>query len=64
MALEAGYDVIILGSGIAGLATAVAAAERGLRPLVIEKDDKLGGGTTSSYGLLWVGGNHLARAAG
>jgi len=58
------YDLVVLGSGIAGLATVLAASERGLRPLLIEKSDKLGGGTTNSYGLIWIGDNHLARAAG
>ena len=58
------YDLIVLGTGIAGLSAALAAHEKGLRPLVIEKADKVGGGTTNSYGLIWVGNNHLARAAG
>jgi 3-oxosteroid 1-dehydrogenase len=58
------YDVIVLGTGIAGLSMALAAHEKGLRPLVIEKADKVGGGTTNSYGLIWVGNNHLAQAAG
>jgi len=58
------WDVVILGSGIAGLAGAVAAHELGLRPLVLEKASTLGGGTVNSYGLIWVGQNHLARAAG
>ena len=58
------YDVIVLGTGIAGLSAALAAHEMGLRPLVIEKADKVGGGTTNSYGLIWVGDNHLQRAAG
>jgi succinate dehydrogenase/fumarate reductase flavoprotein subunit len=31
------WDVIILGSGVAGLAAALAAHELGLRPLVLEK---------------------------
>jgi 3-oxosteroid 1-dehydrogenase len=57
------YDVVVLGSGMAGLATVLAASERGLRPLLIEKSEKLGGGTTNSYGLIWIGDNHLARAA-
>jgi 3-oxosteroid 1-dehydrogenase len=58
------WDVIILGSGVAGLAAALAAHELGLRPLVLEKASRLGGGTVSSYGLIWVGQNHLAQAAG
>ena len=58
------YDVIILGSGIAGLAAALAAHELGLQPLVLEKAATLGGGTVHSYGLIWVGENHLAQAAG
>jgi 3-oxosteroid 1-dehydrogenase len=57
-------DVVILGSGIAGLAGALAADELGLRPVVLEKASLFGGGTAHSYGLIWVGGNHLAEAAG
>jgi 3-oxosteroid 1-dehydrogenase len=58
------YDVVILGSGIAGLAGALAAHEHGLKPVVLEKAPLLGGGTVNSYGLIWVGQNHLAQAAG
>jgi 3-oxosteroid 1-dehydrogenase len=58
------WDVVILGSGIAGLAGALAAHELGLRPLVLEKSLRLGGGTVHSYGLIWVGQNHLAETAG
>jgi 3-oxosteroid 1-dehydrogenase len=61
---QGSYDVVVLGSGISGLATALAAHEQGLRVLLLEKDDKLGGGTTESAGLIWVGNNHLERAAG
>ena len=57
------YDVIILGSGIAGLSGALAADEMGLRPVVLEKASLLGGGTVNSYGLIWFGLNHLASAA-
>src|ERR1700722_11260554 len=56
--------VIILGTGIAGLSAALAAHEKGLRPLVMEKSNHVGGGTSNSYGLIWVGDNHLALAAG
>jgi glycine/D-amino acid oxidase-like deaminating enzyme len=58
------WDVVVLGSGIAGLAGALAAHELGLRPIVLEKASTLGGGTVNSYGLIWVGQNHLAQAAG
>jgi 3-oxosteroid 1-dehydrogenase len=58
------WDVVVLGSGIAGLAAALAAHELGLRPTVLEKASTLGGGTVNSYGLIWVGQNHLAQAAG
>ena len=64
MAAEETYDVIVLGSGIAGLAGALAAHEMGQRAIVLEKATLLGGGTVNSYGLIWVGQNHLAQAAG
>ena len=57
-------DVVILGSGIAGLSAALAAHALGLEPIVLEKAAALGGGTVHSYGLIWVGQNHLAKAAG
>ena len=57
-------DVVILGSGMAGLSAALAADELGLCVLVLEKASTLGGGTVHSYGLIWVGQNHLAQAAG
>jgi 3-oxosteroid 1-dehydrogenase len=58
------FDVAIVGSGIAGVSAALAAHEHGLRPVLLEKSDLLGGGTTYSYGLIWVPRSHLARAAG
>ena len=58
------YDVVILGSGIAGLAGALAAHELGLQSVVLEKAAALGGGTVHSYGLIWVGQNYLARDDG
>jgi 3-oxosteroid 1-dehydrogenase len=58
------YDVVVLGSGIAGLAAALAAHEAGMRTVVIEKAAELGGTTSDSYGLIWIGDNHLMRASG
>jgi 3-oxosteroid 1-dehydrogenase len=58
------FDVVVVGSGMAGVATALAARDIGLRAILLEKVDKLGGGTSFSMGGLWIGNNHLARAAG
>jgi fumarate reductase flavoprotein subunit len=38
-----GYDIIIIGAGSAGMPCAIQAAKRGLKILVIEKDNKAGG---------------------
>ncbi|CAM5403169.1 3-ketosteroid-delta-1-dehydrogenase [Streptomyces avidinii] len=57
------YDVVVVGSGAAGLAAAVTARLRGLSVLVVEKTDKYGGSTALSGGAIWVPGNfHLDRA--
>src|SRR5438270_12918365 len=39
---EASWDVVVLGAGAAGLVAAIAAAERGRRTLVLEKNRKAG----------------------
>jgi flavin-dependent dehydrogenase len=41
MVVADSYHVVVLRSGMAGLATVLAASERGLRPLLIEKSDSL-----------------------
>ena len=60
----AAFDVVVLGGGTAGLAAALAAHAHGLSTIVIEKAPQLGGISAHSYGLIWVGCNHLARDAG
>jgi 3-oxosteroid 1-dehydrogenase len=57
-------DVVIVGSGIGGLAAAIAAAEYGLRAVVIERARRVGGSTSHSYGGVWVANNDVARANG
>ncbi len=58
------YDVIVLGAGTAGLAAGLAAHEKGLSTLIIEKAPVVGGVSVHSYGLIWVGCNHIEAAAG
>ncbi len=58
------YDTIVVGSGISGLSSALAATELGQRVLLLEKAGKLGGGTCLSYGGFWIGNNHMAEQEG
>ena len=57
-------DVLIVGSGAAGLSAAVTAAWHGLKVIVVEKDAVFGGATAWSGGWAWVPCNPLARRAG
>ncbi|WP_051378284.1 FAD-dependent oxidoreductase [Derxia gummosa] len=57
-------DLLVVGSGAAGLSAAVTAAFHGLRVIVVEKAPVLGGATAWSGGWMWVPGNPLARRAG
>lgn len=57
-------DLMVVGSGAAGLAAAVTAASLGFRVLVLEKTDFIGGTTAWSGGWIWAPGNPVARRAG
>jgi 3-oxosteroid 1-dehydrogenase len=57
-------DVVVVGSGMAGLAAALAARRCSMQVALLEKADRLGGSTSYSWGFLWVAPNHLAQAAG
>jgi succinate dehydrogenase/fumarate reductase flavoprotein subunit len=61
---DAEFDVLVIGSGASGMATAVTAASQGLKVLVVEKGALYGGTTARSGGWLWVPGTHLATAQG
>ncbi|UPL08516.1 3-oxosteroid 1-dehydrogenase [Pseudomonas sp. IsoF] len=47
-------DVLVVGAGAGGLATAITAKKHGLDVIVIEKADCFGGTTAFSGGVLWV----------
>jgi succinate dehydrogenase/fumarate reductase flavoprotein subunit len=57
-------DVLVVGSGAGGLATAITCAHAGLNVIVIEKDKFFGGTTAFSGGVLWIPGNHYGKAQG
>jgi len=52
-------DVLVAGSGAAGLTAAIAAADRGLEVLVVESTARWGGTTSISGGGLWMPANPL-----
>jgi succinate dehydrogenase/fumarate reductase flavoprotein subunit len=57
-------DLLVIGSGASGLASAVTAAHHGLKVVLVEKDPVFGGATAWSGGWMWVPGNPLAQRAG
>jgi len=57
-------DVVVIGSGGAGLMGALVAALAGLDVLLVEKEDKLGGTLSWSGGGVWFPLSDAARAAG
>jgi len=58
------YDVIVVGSGAAGMTAALAAAKHGLRAVVVEKATHFGGSTARSGGGVWIPNNEVLRASG
>jgi 3-oxosteroid 1-dehydrogenase len=58
------FDIVIVGSGGAGLTAALTAAAQGRSALVIEKADRYGGSTGRSGGGIWAPGNAVLRRAG
>ncbi|WP_197696399.1 FAD-dependent oxidoreductase [Nocardia terpenica] len=57
-------EVVVVGSGGAGLLAAAVAADAGLSVTVLERTALLGGTTAVSGGMLWVPGNAPMAAAG
>lgn len=57
-------DVLVLGSGCAGMTAALVAADGGALVGVVEKHDKLGGTTAAGGGVMWAPNNHLMGQRG
>lgn len=64
MATEAQFDVVVVGSGGAGMTAALAAAHHGLSVAVLEKTGVFGGSTARSGGGVWAPGNEVLHRAG
>ncbi|MFD7407856.1 FAD-dependent oxidoreductase [Streptomyces sp. NPDC059866] len=58
------YEVVVLGTGAAGLTAALAAASHGASVGLFEKADCVGGTTALSGGVVWLPANRYAAEAG
>ena len=56
--------VIVVGAGLAGLATAIGAAVNGRRVVVLEAAENVGGAAAYSGGQVWIGANHVEEREG
>lgn len=54
-------DFIVVGSGGGSMVAALAVADAGRKPLILEKTDKIGGSTAMSGGVFWIP-NHPLQA--
>jgi len=57
-------DVLVVGSGVAGMSAAITAASRGLKVIVVEKAPYYGGTTARSGGWLWIPNTQMAKNLG
>ncbi|KAI1813110.1 FAD binding domain-containing protein [Poronia punctata] len=57
-------DVLVVGGGAAGLTAALRASSHGHKPLVIEKNEQVGGSSAYSGAGLWIPLNSYVRAQG
>jgi 3-oxosteroid 1-dehydrogenase len=64
MEFEYTTDVVVVGTGAAGLTAAIAARDAGCEVIVLESMDKVGGSTAKSGGGFWLPDNPYMKADG
>lgn len=58
------YDLIVIGAGCAGMAAALFASLEGLKVLLLERTEWIGGTSSLAAGALWIPNTHLASGTG
>ena len=57
-------DLLVAGAGAGGMTAALIGAREGLKTLLCEKSDQVGGTTATSAGTVWIPGSRQSREAG
>ncbi|WP_312016020.1 FAD-dependent oxidoreductase [Bradyrhizobium sp. JYMT SZCCT0428] len=57
-------DLLVIGAGAAGMTAALVGALEGLKVILCEKSDMVGGTTATSAGTVWIPGSRQSEAAG
>src|SRR6476660_4002168 len=57
-------DLLVVGAGAAGMTAALVGGLEGLKTILCEKSDMVGGTTATSAGTVWIPGSRQSSAAG
>jgi succinate dehydrogenase/fumarate reductase flavoprotein subunit len=57
-------DLLVIGAGAAGMTAALVGALEGLKTILCEKSDMVGGTTATSAGTVWIPGSRQCKASG
>jgi hypothetical protein len=61
---DAETDLLVIGAGAAGMTAALVGTLQGLKTIICEKSDTVGGTTATSAGTVWIPGSRQSGAAG